>query len=153
MKKPNNSVAELGVPKSERTTERINGFYRELGWLTMVDSECPDLTYVRPAEEYPFLCYWQTHNANRVNGFIDNSKPLPSAYCVGPSMPIGLRVNEVGLIVKDDLDVPEIWAKGGELLLAHAYKPLEEYFDTYDFRFVDPFGLAIRVTGDPGYEA
>lgn len=151
MKRPNNVVVEQGVPKSELSRERINGFYDELQWLVADDSEFPDLTYVQPDTDSPFACYWQTTTEDRVAGFVDNPTPTPSRYSVGPKLPNGLRVTEVGLVVPTDM-VPDIWEKGGKLMIAHAYRPLQEYCGTYDFRFTDPFGLAYRVTGDPGYE-
>lgn len=154
----NSAIAELNVPRDKRTPVRIIGFYRALGWEDIrVDTTDDNFWYVGPYKDRtPTIAYWETDNPDKIGVFEDNPSVTPSKHSRGLHLPPAAMkavvLMEQSLVVPSDTHVAELWQQGGDILEAHATQELREHSGAQEFRFTDPFGFALRVTADPGYQ-
>ena len=149
-------MVELMVPRDTEVSQRLHGFYGDIGWEHRNDSESPFDTIVHPHisadDTPPTIGYWQTENPDKTDLFVLNDKTRPSEYAKGLQLPRMLDLVEVCLVVPSDDDVHAIFEAGGRLLEAHAHIPPREHAGRQEFRFTDPFNYALRVTANPGWE-
>ncbi len=146
-------MTEFMVPRTPEVTERLEGFFGELGWQVRPDTDEPPFVYVQPIPgDTPTFGYWHTENAGKIARFEDHQSDQPSAFARGLRLPELNDLVEVCLIVPTDEDTNKLWDQGGKLLRAHAHIPLRPHAGADEFRFSDPFNYSIRITANPGYQ-
>lgn len=149
-------MVETMVPRHPDTATRIHEFYEEVGWEHRNDTQSEYDTYVvprcSPTGTRSVLSYWQTTNPEKTSAFIDHEEDDPSVYSRGLALPVMQQLVEVALVVPSDEDVHKIYDRGGKILSAHSHVPPREHAGRQEFRFVDPFNFAWRVTANVGWE-
>ena len=148
-------LVELVVPKSQNVDSRIRNFYKNIHWDVRDDTGNPDYTYVQPilvTGTVQMIVYGQNLDLKNTDFFVNQIDSIRSQYCDGPILPFEFDLVEICMALPTNLDVINLYEKGGELLQKHIKVPLREYYGVQEFRFVDPFNYVIRVTVDPGWE-
>ena len=148
-------MTEFAVPRTPDVVGRIHGFYYDIGWQQpRADTEEPEFIYAQPLpNDVPTIAYWQTENQEKKSQFVWNDTDTPSRYARGYRLPKLHNLVEVCLVMPDNEAVNELWARGGELLVAHAHVSLQSGSDgAQEFRFSDPFNYSLCVTADPNYQ-
>lgn len=152
-------MTELMVPRTSEVAERIIGFYEEIGWSALADSQKQFLTYVHPIMPGepmmaipPTVAYWQTQDPEKKQAFVMHEAEVPSRHAWGLRLPNMQQLVEVCLVVPSDEAVHDIFERGGSVLSAHSHISPREHAGRQEFRFADPFNYSLRVTADPGWQ-
>lgn len=155
----NSLMTELMIPRTHEVAARLTGFYEEIGWSALSDSQEQFLTYVHPIMPSesplavpPTIAYWQTQDPGKRQAFVMHETEIPSRHAWGLRLPNMQQLVEVCLVVPSDETVHDIFDRGGPVLEAHTHIPPREHAGRQEFRFADPFNYSLRVTADPGWE-
>ena len=143
------NVYEDNVPFATEVTDRIHGFFQEIGW-TALEKEGGQMIVVLPdTGDLPVdgIGYWQTETAHKNEWFNRHLEPADglSVYTKGLRLPRLMDLRERPLIVPDLENLLSIIGRGGQLLEQHTYIPLRKHASRSEIRFIDPFLFGIRI--------